>query len=447
MLDPLDSDFLLRRLEEQRDTLRYHPEDEPTPSPKAATPTKKPPTPTTRNASEQGAQEAPMTTTSTSAKKWIPLGAAGSTVLTDSNTSAVPAALDPSGILSVLTNVGIPAQQIVGAPAVGPSVTTYAIQLAPGATVSTIHRRVVDIAFGLGLPAVRILTHLISHQGCIGLEVPNTVQGTVSFRSLVPSLMASSVQGGALPVALGVHTDCRPEVTYLDLAPHLLIAGRSGSGKSAAINAVLGSLALRTSPSDVAVFILDPKQMDYQKWVGLPHLVSSPIVDPEAIAKTLEFVDGEMERRNRKFREYMVTSLNDYNKSVDAGHRLPRYVLVIDEYGDLMLKTGSAGKTLSQEISTRIRRLATLGRAAGLHLVLATQRPTADTVDGTIKAQTLKLACTVETALDSRIILDDVGAEKLQGAGDALFKNFYGLQRLKCPWVSDADVRALVQGG
>lgn len=376
-------------------------------------------------------------------RKWKPLGRDHTD--TSSGVRPVPPPLEPRRIISAMIDLGIPAEGICGTPIVGPTVTTYIIELQKGARVSTIKNKSVDLAFSLGLPKVRVLDYVEGHPGSIGLEVPNITRGLVSFWSV---LAAATEWGKHLPIPLGLDTRGVPVIIHLDTAPHLLIAGKSGSGKSVAVNSVLAGIAACTTPEEVAVVIADPKQVDYQAWADLPHLVTAPAITAEAIAAVLSYAVDEMDSRNKLLRESGVNCLAAYNASVSPEMRIPRLVVVIDEYGDLMVK-GSAirGGSPAAAMTMDILRIAQVGRAAGVHLVLATQRPTADTVHPTIKAQTTKIACTVETALDSRVILDDVGAEKLLGAGDALIKSSSVLTRVQCAWVSPEDIRNLVAGG
>lgn len=398
--------------------------------------------------------------------RWSPQGLRYCTAehydyLSAAGTKPVPPQLAHAHIVTVFKEYGVPAVSVV-ATTVGPQVTTFAVELEAGAVVSTLKNKEVNVAFGLGAKSVRLLPYMEGRLGCIGLEVPNAVSAVVAFRDV---LAASLPTVGAnkdkyIGVALGLETSGRPHILRFGHtnSAHLLIAGKSGSGKSVAVDTVLASIVASYLPSECAIVIVDPKQLDYTKWAAAPHLLLPPVTATADIQRILGVMaapagggmTSELDRRNRMFGEFLVNNLADYNAAVAPSSRLPRIVIVIDEYADLMVQ-GSASKrgttSAASEITQHILRIATVGRAAGIHMVLATQRPTADTVHPTIRAQTTQIACRVNTSIDSEVILGRgvTGAEKLLGEGDAFVQSNEGLTRVKCAWVKADDINALLR--
>lgn len=375
---------------------------------------------------------------------WAPvgLGWAAQACNIVSTTRAVPPVLDHQRIIEVLGAQGVAASAVLGSD-VGPTVTTYAVRLADGARVSAVGRRAGDIAFGLGLPAVRVLDYLPGKPGAIGLEIANSFRGKVPF-ACVLAAAGPHVTAGHLACALGADSTGRPVILDLDTCPHLLLAGKSGSGKSVAVHTILASIAALTAPEDVRVVVADPKRVDFQCWNGLPHMGGQPaLIDPMAIASAMTGLAAHMDNRLNAIGRRGCTGIASYNQDVGPEERMPRIVVVIDEYGDLM----GRGKGAADAVTSAIIRLAQMGRAAGIHLVLATQKPLAEVVHPLIKANTSKIACSVETGRDSLVILDALGAEDLGGAGDALVKDSGGdLTRVQVAWVSPADIRAIKAG-
>ena len=374
-------------------------------------------------------------------KTWAPLGS-GWAPETPATGKAVPPAVDTRRVLSVLCNLGIPASELAGKPVTGPSTTLYPVRLEEGARVSTVGKKGGDIAFGLGLPAVRVLDYLPGYPGCIGLEIANAARGTVLF----PSVLAAAgpaPEDGHVRVALGADTDGRPYMLHLDASnPHLLIAGKSGSGKSVAVHTVIASVAALYTPAEVQLAIVDPKIVDFQCWSGLPHLMCDPVHDSQAISALVAGIAEDMEDRYARMRTRGCSSVGAYNDNVGARDHMPRVIVVVDEFSDMMSKPGRN----QSDITLNLLALARKGRAAGIHLVLATQRPTADAMHPDLKAQATRLACKVGSATDSRIILDTSGAEDLQDRGDALITDSSGLSRIQIAWASPAVIAALKTG-
>ncbi len=380
--------------------------------------------------------------------------------LSAAGTKPVPPQLAHAHIVTVFKEYGIPAVSVV-ATTVGPQVTTFAVELEAGAVVSTLKNKEVNVAFGLGAKSVRLLPYMEGRLGCIGLEVPNAVSAVVAFRDVLASSLPTvgANKDKYIGVALGLETSGRPHILRFGHtnSAHLLIAGKSGSGKSVAVDTVLASIVASYLPSECAIVIVDPKQLDYTKWAAAPHLLLPPVTATADIQRILgvmaapagDGVTSELDRRNRLFGEFLVNNLADYNAAVAAPNRLPRIVIVIDEYADLMVQGSSTrrGQSAASEITQHILRIATVGRAAGIHMVLATQRPTADTVHPTIRAQTTQIACRVNTSIDSEVILGRgvTGAEKLLGEGDAFVQSNEGLTRVKCAWVKSDDISALLR--
>lgn len=323
----------------------------------------------------------------------------------------------------------------------GPSVTRYELQPNAGVKISRITGLADDIALRLATTGVRIEAP-IPNKAAVGIEVPNKASSMVCLRELIDSDEFSS-QSGPLTVALG--RDISGRIITADLAkmPHLLIAGTTGSGKSVCTNSMIQSVLYRSSPEDVKMILIDPKQVEFGIYNGIPHLLVPVVTDPRKAAGALGWAVTEMLNRYKIFAENNVRDIKSYNtlaKTSDTLQTMPLILIVIDELSDLMMAAG-------KEVEDAIVRLAQMARAAGMHLVIATQRPSVDVITGLIKANIpSRLALTVASAVDSRTILDASGAEKLLGKGDMLFHPV-GLPkplRVQGCFVSDHEVESVV---
>ena len=324
----------------------------------------------------------------------------------------------------------------------GPAVTRYELEPSAGVKISRITGLSDDIALRLAATGVRIEAP-IPGKAAVGIEVPNKVCGSVCLRELIDSTEFSKAKS-KLTVALG--KDISGHIVVADLAkmPHLLIAGTTGSGKSVCTNSMIQSVLYRASPKDVRMLLIDPKQVEFGIYNGVPHLLVPVVTDPRKAAGALGWAVTEMLNRYKLFAENNVRDLASYNelaKKSETLQPMPLILIVIDELADLMMAAAS-------EVEDAIIRLAQMARAAGMHLVIATQRPSVDVITGLIKANIpSRLALTVASSVDSRTILDTGGAEKLLGKGDMLFMPV-GLpkpMRVQGCFVSNREVESVVQ--
>ncbi|HZL86441.1 MAG TPA: DNA translocase FtsK [Candidatus Krumholzibacteria bacterium] len=304
----------------------------------------------------------------------------------------------------------------------GPVITTYEFEPAPGIKVSQVTSRVDDLAMALRAQSIRMVAP-IPGKAAIGIEIPNGEPQMVALREIMQS-WADDLHVGALGLALGKTVSGEPFFADLAAMPHLLVAGATGSGKSVCINVILCSLLLRHDPTEVKLLLIDPKMLELNAYRDIPHLLHPVVTDPKEAYKALHWMTVEMERRYRELARAGVRNIVGYNKKVRAGdwkdetgepHEvLPYVVVVVDELADLMIQVGG-------EIETPIARLAQMARAVGIHLVVATQRPSVDVITGVIKANfPCRIAFQVSSRVDSRTILDGNGAEALLGRGDML---------------------------
>ena len=303
----------------------------------------------------------------------------------------------------------------------GPVVTMYEILPAPGIKLNRITELENNIALRLAAKSLRILSP-IPGKNAVGIEVPNIRRDLVSFRTTIescfdPENQSTASAGKELPVYLG--KTISGEILTVDLAsmPHLLVAGTTGSGKSVCINAIILSLLYRLTPSQCRMIFIDPKIVELKFYDGIPHLLTPVINDPEPTLKALRYCVTEMDRRYEILGNASARNIKSYNK--DAGEKnispMPYWVIIIDEFADLMAVSG-------KETEALIARLAAKSRAVGIHLIMATQRPSSDVITGVIKSNIpARIAFTVASGNDSRIILDSSGAEKLLGKGDMLY--------------------------
>ena len=323
----------------------------------------------------------------------------------------------------------------------GPVVTTYQISLGEGERVSKIMGLQDEFQLALAAKSVRIFT--MPGTSYVGIEVPNAKAQSVFLADVLPE-----VKGGPLETAFGRDSEGRPVVVDLAKLPHLLVAGTTGSGKSVMLNSIVMSMLMRATPEQVRLIMVDPKRVEFADYAGLPHLYVPVVTEPKKAASALQWGVTEMERRLNVFAHYGVRQIKDYNKSVDEGRwddmdnppkHMPYFVIVIDELADLMMVAG-------KDVESSIVRIAQLGRAAGIHLIVATQRPSADVVTGLIKANIdNRVALSVDNGMNSRIILDEKGAEKLLGNGDMLVKlRGRKPRRAQGCFVSDEEIQACV---
>ncbi len=340
-------------------------------------------------------------------------------------------------IVSTLRSFGIETR-IIGE-SVGPTVTQYELQPAAGVPVRKIVGYQTDLSLALAAP-IRIQP-FIPGKSAIGIEVPNKAAQLVALKEIVqsPSFTDSRAR---LAVALGADVSGHPVAGDLTRMPHLLIAGATGSGKSVCINAVLGGFLLQATPAELKLILIDPKRVELSNFADLPHLLVPVVVEPEAAVASLRWAVKEMEERYKLFASHGARNIAAFNERAPGLglSPLPYTVIVIDELADLMMV--AAG-----EIEDLICRIAQLARAVGIHLVVATQRPSADIITGLIKANIpSRVAFAVSSGTDSRVILDEMGAEKLLGRGDMLYLPIDQgkAQRLQGAFVSDRELDALI---
>ena len=335
---------------------------------------------------------------------------------------------------SKLNDFGIEVQVVAVHP--GPVITRFELQPAPGVKVSQISNLAKDLARALSAISVRVV-EVIPGKSVVGLEVPNEYRETVRLSELLASKDYDQA-ASALSLALGKDISGHPVVVDLDRMPHLLVAGTTGSGKSVAINAMILSILYKAAPKDVRMILIDPKMLELSVYQGIPHLLAPVVTDMKEAANALRWCVAEMDRRYRLMSALGVRNIAGYNRKVkdagDAGQpipdplfkpqegqtapsleHLPFIVVVIDELADMMMLVG-------KKVEELIARLAQKARAAGIHLVLATQRPSVDVITGLIKANIpTRIAFQVSSKIDSRTILDQMGAEQLLGHGDMLY--------------------------
>lgn len=322
----------------------------------------------------------------------------------------------------------------------GPTVTRYELQPGTGVKTSKIANLADDIALHLAAPAVRIEAP-IPGKSAIGIEIPNKTTSLVYLKEIIGSEEFASSKS-RISVALGKSISGQPMVIDISKMPHLLIAGATGSGKSVCINSILISLLYKATPDEVKLILVDPKVVELNVYNGIPHLLIPVVTDPSKAAGALSWAVGEMLQRYKMFADKNVRNFNGYNNSLKADEKkLPQIVIVIDELADLMM-------TAKGDVEDSICRLAQMGRAAGIHLVIATQRPSADVITGLIKANVpSRIAFAVSSQINSHIILDASGAEKLIGKGDMLYAPLGEAKpiRVQGCFVSDQEVENAVK--
>jgi S-DNA-T family DNA segregation ATPase FtsK/SpoIIIE len=358
------------------------------------------------------------------------------------------APVDPAQIEKVLVRYGIKAKFLDYR--IGSAVTTYEISVPMGTKVSSLIRSRDDIARDIGAPSLRIIQS-INNSSTIGFEVENIDRYTVHFKDMfrdIPDTMK-------LPVILGEDTYGEKAYVDLTLLPHLLVAGRTGSGKSVFINTLITTLICKFTPEHLRLILVDPKQVEFTAYENLPHLFEND-GEPLKIASNaeearvvLEVATVEMEHRFELLKQYKAKKIDDYNAV--AEEKLPYIVFIIDEFADLMLMGSSADR---KEVENQIIRIAQKARAVGIHMILSTQKPLAQIMTTLIKANMpARISFSVTSAGDSRLILDEGGAEALTGNGDMLFQNplarneYTRIKRIQAPWISDRDIEQLIRQG
>lgn len=318
----------------------------------------------------------------------------------------------------------------------GPVVTTYEFSPAPGIKINKIVSLADDLALGLKAESVRIVGS-IPGKAALGIEIPNPKRTIVHIREILASETFQKSKS-RLSLALGLDVVGKP--VYADLAkmPHLLIAGATGSGKSVAINTIVCSILFKATPEEVRLLMVDPKRIELSGYEAIPHLLHPVVVDPKMASRALQWAVKEMERRYELLEEKRAKNINTYNEI--AEEKLPYIVIIVDELADLMMVS-------SREVEESIARLAQMARAAGMHLILATQRPSVDVLTGLIKANfPTRLSFKVSSKIDSRTILDTSGAEHLLGAGDLLFlpPGTARLRRIHGAYISENETERIV---
>jgi DNA segregation ATPase FtsK/SpoIIIE, S-DNA-T family len=328
----------------------------------------------------------------------------------------------------------------------GPTVTRYEIELAPGVKVNRVSSLAHDIAYTLATPDVRLLVP-IPGKSAIGVEVPNRRRRLVTLGDVLKSPEAAA-DSHPLAVGLGVDISGRPRLLNLAALPHVLIAGATGAGKSSCINAIVTSILMRTTPDDVRLILVDPKRVELGQYNGVPHLLHRVITNPKKAADALKWAVTEMDRRYDLLADAKVRDIIGYREKLDAGgmpeegfDRFPYIVVIVDELNDLMLVAG-------RDVEEAIVRIAQMARAVGIHLVIATQRPSVDVITGVIKANIpSRLAFSVASQTDSRVIIDGAGAEKLVGMGDMLVMTAAEPRpvRYQGAWVREEEIHTVVE--
>ena len=322
----------------------------------------------------------------------------------------------------------------------GPVITMYELEPAVGTKVSKITSLGDNISLAMKSANIRIVAPLPG-KGTIGIEVPNKKSEMVLLKDILETVEYAE-EDSPLKFALGKDVSGAPIVTDLVKMPHLLIAGATGSGKTVCLNGVISSFLLNASPEELKFLMIDPKRVELMVFEGLPHLVSPIVTNPKKAAAALNWVVSEMERRYEVFAEKGVRNLGAYNdKKTDEDENLPYIVVIVDELADLMI-------IAQQDVEGAIMRIAQLARAAGIHLILATQRPSVNVITGVIKANfPARISFKVASKVDSRTVLDANGAEKLLGRGDMLFMEpgETSLLRGQCSLVEDAEIKTLAK--
>ena len=331
---------------------------------------------------------------------------------------------------------------------IGPIITQYEIEPAPGVKVNKFHALADDLALAIKAKSIRIQAP-IPGRGLVGIEIPNNNRDTIYLKDILESDEMKSFKGN---IALGLGKDIAGNPVIADLAamPHLLIAGATGTGKSVCINTIINSIIFRMKPEDIRFIMIDPKRIELSIYEGIPHLIQNVVTDNEDALKVLQWCVSEMEKRYELLQKHKVKNIASYNKQVKEllkknkkteeseiiDKPIPYIVIVVDELADLIM-------TIGKDIERLITRLAQMARAIGIHLILATQRPSTQVLTGIIKANIpSRIAFKVPTKIDSRVILDANGADKLLGNGDSLFSStgVGGMQRIHGAYIEPSEI-------
>lgn len=343
------------------------------------------------------------------------------------NAAIIEKTLDSFGITARVVEVNL-----------GPAVTQYALEVALGTKLSKITALERDLALALAAPTGTIRIEApIPGRSLVGIELPNRAPEFVSLRKMMES-DAMKNNDSKLAVSLGLDVSGKSVVTEIGRMPHVLIAGQTGSGKSVCINAFLASILFRASPSEVKFILVDPKRVELTHYNGIPHLLTPVIVEPEKVISALRWILAEMDRRYKLFAQAGARNIDAYNE-MSGFQALPYIVLIIDELADIILFS-------PVEVEDSITRIAQMSRATGIHMTLSTQRPSVDVITGLIKANIpCRIAFAVSSQVDSRVILDAQGAEKLLGQGDMLYLPPEQAKpiRIQGAYVSDKEINAL----
>ena len=358
-----------------------------------------------------------------------------------------------------LADFGVEAKVLEVRP--GPVITMYELEPAPGVKINKITNLTDDLALALRAPSIRIVAP-IPGKAVIGIEIPNHEREPVHLKDVLDH-EAFLESPSKMPIALGEDIVGTPVITDLSRMPHLLIAGTTGSGKSVSLNAMICSILFKSPPDDVKFLMIDPKRLELSAYEGIPHLLHPVVVDPKKASQVLKWAVEEMERRYKVIVEVGVKNIESFNKIIektpkakiappaDTGEavstdrvsptKLPYIIIVIDELADLMM-------VAQRNVEESLARLAQMARAAGIHLILATQRPSVDVITGVIKANfPTRISFQVSSKVDSRTILDQLGAENLLGSGDMLLMlpGTSKLARIHGPYVSDKEIERIVE--
>ncbi|MCX6111764.1 MAG: DNA translocase FtsK 4TM domain-containing protein [Proteobacteria bacterium] len=318
----------------------------------------------------------------------------------------------------------------------GPVITMYEFKPAPGVKINKVANLNDDLALALGCGSIRVIAP-IPGKSVIGIEVPNKARETVYIRELIDSNLFKTAEK-KIPLAIGKDTEGVPYVEDLSKMPHLLVAGSTGSGKSVFINSLICSILYKFSPKEVRMIMIDPKMLELSTYEGIPHLLHPVVTNAAKAAQALKWAVREMMDRYTILASKNARSITSYN--AEADEPMPYIIIIVDELADLMMVS-------SKDVESAITRLAQMARAAGIHLILATQRPSVDVITGLIKANfPARIAFKVASKIDSRTILDTMGAEQLLGMGDMLFlpPGTARLERLHGAFVSDEEVKRVV---
>ena len=323
----------------------------------------------------------------------------------------------------------------------GPTVTQYALEIVRGTKLSKITGLANDLALALAAPTGQVRIEApIPGRAMVGIEIPNRRSEIVPLKKMLSSEIMTSNQH-PLVVPLGLDVSGKPQVVNITQMPHALIAGTTGSGKSVLLNAWICSILFRSTPQDIRLILVDPKRVELTQYNGIPHLLTEVIVEPDKIISALKWTVGEMENRYKIFAKANARNIESYNSQLkDPNEKVPYILFVIDELADLMIYAPG-------EAEENITRIAQMARATGIHLILATQRPSVDVITGLMKANIpARVAFNVASLIDSRVVLDTPGAEKLVGRGDMLFlpPEQAKPRRIQGPFLEEKDVTSIV---